>query len=94
MKIFIGVVILLVLLYVWRRRKKVWKEFLESPFPDMEKNHVYFEDRITTPLIEHLSGDREDFVQLVDGYYLIDEGIIRIHHYEAEFYDETNHKSC
>ena len=92
MKIIIGVVILLVLIYVWRLRKKAWKQFLDSPLADMEKNHVYFEDRITTPLIEYLSEDSDEVVSLAGGYYLIDEGILRIHYFKQVFYGQlTRH---
>ena len=87
-----AVVLLVVLIQLWRRRLK-WEYFLRSPSADMEKNHVYFEDEITTPLIEYFQAEEyygagyfetdpdiaDRLWSEVEGYYLIDEGILRIH---------------
>ncbi|MBL10087.1 MAG: hypothetical protein CL402_06165 [Acidiferrobacteraceae bacterium] len=86
----VGVLVLLVvliqLLIQLRRRRRNWEEFLGSPLADMEKNHVYFEDRITTPTIEYLTTEPLDWVDEVEGYYLIDEGVLHIY-YDCNHFD-------
>ena len=58
------------------------REAAKSEEHDQQKNHVYFEERITTPLRDTFC-DWDDGSAGSDatGYYLPDEGIIRIHHY-------------
>ena len=82
MKIFIGVVLLFAVIYIWRRQKRGRDEFLGSDAADEEKNHVYFEERITTPLRDLFCSESDGSSGSdATGYYLPDEGIIRIHHY-------------
>ena len=83
MKIFIGAVIfiLLVLIYFSSRRGGSDNDKgLGSELEELEENHVYFQEEITTPLL-YAFPDNQMPEPNATGYYLPDEGVILINLY-------------
>ena len=88
-----------VVLIIWLCKESIqgWlhgrEESAKSEGHDQEKNHVYFEERITTPLRDLFCSESDGSSGSdATGYYLPDEGIIRIHHYTYGAQGTSDHE--
>ena len=69
------------------------EESAKSEWHDQQKNHVYFEERITTPLRDLFCSESDGSSGSdATGYYLPDEGILRIHHYTYGAQGTSDHE--